>query len=154
MNIPKAERPFPLEGYEIPETEEGMLEWGTVVERLTSARNYWICTMHPDGTPHARPVWGVVVDELLYVGGGAHTRWARNLMAHSKVGIHLEDGENGLIIEGSATYITDDTSIIEKTDAAYLEKYNIPHGPVWQIRPKKIIAWQDGLQSMTRWRFK
>ncbi|MEM7335225.1 MAG: pyridoxamine 5'-phosphate oxidase family protein [Chloroflexota bacterium] len=154
MNIPKAERPFPLEGYGIPESEEGMVDWAYVLKRLHESRNYWVCTMHPNGTPHARPVWGVLVEQLLYVGGGPDTRWARNLMAHPQVGVHLEDGDSGVIIEGAATYITDDESIIEKTDAAYMEKYNIPHGPVWQIHPHKIFAWQDGIKSMTRWRFK
>lgn len=153
MNIPQAERPYPLEGYGIPETLDGLLTWEHVIGRLQEARNYWVCTTHPNGTPHARPVWGVVVDDLLYVGGG-DTRWARNLKANSKVGIHLEDGDNGLVIEGIATYITEDKALIAKTDAAYLEKYNIPHGPVWQITPHKVIAWYDGLNSMTRWRFK
>ena len=153
MSTPEAERPYPLEGYGIPESSEGLLPWSYVVQRLTAAKTYWVCTVHPDGTPHARPVWGVFVEGLLYVGGGPNTRWAQNLRANGQMGIHLEDGTSAVIIEGQAAYITEDKALIAKTDAAYLEKYNIPHGPVWQIRPKKVIAWHEKLDTMTRWRF-
>jgi hypothetical protein len=32
------------------------LAWNRVVEWLTDARNYWVCTTRADGRPHAMPV--------------------------------------------------------------------------------------------------
>ena len=150
---PQPELPRFLEGYGLPQTTDLLVDWHYVLERLTASRNYWAATIHPNGHPHVRPVWGVVVEDTLYIGGGSHTRWARNLKKNPTISINLEDGENVIIIEGRAVYITDDAALIAKTDAAYMEKYNIPHGPVWQIRPKTMFAWQDGISSMTRFRF-
>ena len=36
--------------------------WPEVAARLAAARSYWLCTTMPSGSPHACPVWGVVVD--------------------------------------------------------------------------------------------
>ena len=53
--VPKASRPYVPE-YGIPNTEEGMLPWSYVNERMEKALNYWICTVSPEGEPHATPV--------------------------------------------------------------------------------------------------
>ena len=55
---PSRSRPYMPE-YGIPAEEEGMLPWSHVLERITAARNYWVSTVKPDGSPHATPVWGV-----------------------------------------------------------------------------------------------
>ena len=39
------------------------LPWSDVVEWLTAARNYWVCTTRADGRPHAMPVWGLWMDD-------------------------------------------------------------------------------------------
>ncbi len=77
MNEPNRSRPY-IRDYGIPESEEGMLPWSHVVERLPGPRNYWVSTTRPDGRPHATPVWGVWVDNTLYFGGGPDTRRSRN----------------------------------------------------------------------------
>ena len=82
---PRASRPH-IPGYGIPETEEGMLPWSHVVERVETARNYWVATvggpLGTDGRPHTIPVWGVWMDRTLYHGGGPNTRRGRNLDAN------------------------------------------------------------------------
>ena len=150
---PQPETPYPLDGYELPASEDLLVDWAYVIRRLEEERTYWVATLHPDGQPHVRPVWGVIVKDTLYIGGGPHTRWARNIAANSAVSINLENGTDVVIIEGHAVYITGDTELIAKTDASYMEKYNIPHGPVWQIRPSTIFAWKGGVHSLTRFRF-
>ncbi len=58
---PKPSRPH-IPEYGIPESEEGMLAWSYVCERMAQARNYWISTTSPEGQPHGTPVWGVGLD--------------------------------------------------------------------------------------------
>ncbi len=44
--------------YGVTTTSDGQLDWSHAEERLKRARNYWIATTRPYGTPHAVPVWG------------------------------------------------------------------------------------------------
>jgi hypothetical protein len=44
--------------YGVTTSDDGPLDWSHAEERLERARNYWIATTRPDGTPHAAPVWG------------------------------------------------------------------------------------------------
>src|SRR5438309_991583 len=62
---PVRTRPLLPEGYGVPATEKGMVEWSWAVEQLQQARNYWFCTTRPDGRPHAMPAWAVWVGDGL-----------------------------------------------------------------------------------------
>lgn len=57
---PVASRPY-MPGYGTkPATEgSGLLPWEWAEEGLSAARNYWVATVGPDGSPHSTPVWGV-----------------------------------------------------------------------------------------------
>ena len=70
------------EGYGVPETDEGLLDWSWAVTRLESALNYWFATTRSDGRPHAMPAWAVWLDGALYFEGSPMTRRARNLAAY------------------------------------------------------------------------
>ena len=61
MTEPKVSRPVMPEGYGVPETDEGLLEWSWAVERLEAAKNYWFSTTRPDGRPHVAGVGQVVL---------------------------------------------------------------------------------------------
>lgn len=39
--------------YPFPTGPEEMLPWAPALERLATARNYWLATTRPDGRPHA-----------------------------------------------------------------------------------------------------
>jgi hypothetical protein len=43
------------------------LTWPEVSSRLAAARNYWLGSTTPSGSPHAAPVGGVVTGETLYL---------------------------------------------------------------------------------------
>ena len=61
MKTPEAIHPhFPV-GY--IESAKSFVRWEAVEQRLTDAINYWLCTVHPDGRPHAIPKWAVWVNE-------------------------------------------------------------------------------------------
>ncbi len=154
MSNPVASRPYiGHEEYGIPQTVEGTLPWSHVVERLERARNYWIGTVGPDGHPHAVPTWGVWVDDTLYFGGGPNTRWSRNLAANPKVTVHLESGDDVLILEGTVDRITDPAHPqVTRVDDAYEAKYQMRHGiPFWVLRPHKVFAWSQFPTNATRW---
>lgn len=96
-------------------------------ERLTKSRNYWICTTRPDGRPHSIPVWGFWIDGALYFGTGRASRKARNLAHNAAVSIHLDSGDDVVILEGTATEVDlADAATIKKLDAASRSKYKMP----------------------------
>jgi PPOX class probable F420-dependent enzyme len=153
---PKASRPQ-IEGYGIPKSRKGMLPWSHATERLARSRNYWVATTRPDGRPHVVPVWGVWVDETFYHGGGPRTRKARNLARNPHVAVHLESGDDVVIIEGTVDMLTPDNAdraLLERIDDAYEAKYGMRHGtPLWALRPTVAFGWSNYLTDITRWTF-
>src|ERR1700760_4217151 len=84
----------------MPDTD---LTWTDVAGRLAAARTYWLGTTTPSGGPHAGPGLGAVVDQVLYLYSERRTVKARNLAADPRVVVHLESGEDVLIVRGTAT---------------------------------------------------
>jgi hypothetical protein len=156
MSNPVVSRPYiGHEEYGIPKTMKGTLPWSHVVERLEKAKNYWIGTVGRDGSPHTRPTWGVWVDDTLYFGGGPNTRWSRNLAENPNVTVHLESGDDVVILEGRVGRITDPNDPqVTRVDDAYEAKYKMRHGvPFWVLKPSKALAWSEFPKNTTRWTF-
>jgi hypothetical protein len=154
--VPQPDRPFIAEpAYGIPTSLEGVLPWSHVQARLAQARNYWVGTVGPQERPHAVPVWGVWLEDTLYFGGGPQTRWSRNLAANPQVAVHLESGDDVVILEGWVDRITDPHHPrLVGIDDAYEEKYGMRHGPpVWVLQPRVVLAWTEFPANTTRWRF-
>jgi hypothetical protein len=130
-------------------------------QRLAKSRNYWICTTRPDGRPHSIPVWGFWIDGALYFGTGRASRKARNLAHHPAVSIHLDSGDDVVILEGTALEVDlSDKSQLKKLDAASRAKYKMPLvlGPenvLYSVRPLVVLAWteKDFPNNATRWQF-
>jgi nitroimidazol reductase NimA-like FMN-containing flavoprotein (pyridoxamine 5'-phosphate oxidase superfamily) len=149
-----------MEGYGVPGHDKGMLRWPDVADQLAKARNYWVMTMRPDGRPHAVPVWGVWLDERLYFGTDRRSRKARNLASNPAMVIHLESGEEAVIVEGVAEEVTE-AGRIAAIDKAYSPKYkmHLTDAPgelvIYALRPSVAFAWRerDFPRSSTRWRF-
>lgn len=151
---PTPSRPH-VPGYGIPTSVEGTLPWSHAVERLERSRNFWVATVGPNARPHVVPVWGVLVDGTLYFGGGPDTRWSRNLAANPQVAVHLENGDDVVIVEGVVERITDPHHpLVTRIDDAYEAKYQMRHGtPFWVLRPRVAFAWSEFPTNATRWRF-
>ncbi|WP_306058437.1 pyridoxamine 5'-phosphate oxidase family protein [Natronococcus wangiae] len=150
-------RPSTEESYGIPGHGDGLLSWEFVSETMASDRSYWVTTIRPDGTPHARPTWGVWVDGAFHCGGGERTRWVRNLSQNGDIVVHREDADEVVIIEGTAERIdadTEDPELVERLEAAYEEKYDVRHGtPFFRVRLGAVFAWSDFPADATRWAF-
>jgi len=129
--------------------------------RLTKSRNYWICTARPDGRPHSSPVWGFWIDGALYFGTGRASRKARNLAHNAAVSIHLDSGDDVVILEGTVTEVDlADAAMIKKLDAASRTKYKMPlmttpEVVLYSVRPRVVLAWteKDFPYNATRWQF-
>jgi hypothetical protein len=156
MAEPTAERPYIAHAeYGIPKDTKNLVDWSWVVERFSTDMNYWVATSSPDGIPHARPVWGVFVEDAICFGGGPLTKWSKNLEANPHVSLHLENGTEAVIAEGTVDRVTDATDpFLTKIDDAYQVKYKMRHGPpVWVLRPDVVLAWSEFPKTMTRFRF-
>jgi hypothetical protein len=73
---PRIDRPEIPAAYGVSKATEH-LEWGHVEERFTRDRVYWIATSGATGRPCVRPVDGLYLDGVIYVGGSPATRWVR-----------------------------------------------------------------------------
>jgi PPOX class probable F420-dependent enzyme len=157
---PKGERPGILKGYGIHADEDGMIPWSDVEARLTGSHNYWICTTRPAGAPHAMPVWGVWVKGAVIFSTDPNSRKARNIAKQPKVVVHLESGDDVVIIEGTARRVMDKAEIAA-IDALYQKKYSmkLTDAPgelfVCAVEPRVVFAWheKDYPKSATRFQF-
>ena len=147
--------PLFIPDYGVEEHHERVLPWSHVVDRMREAQNYWIATTRPDGRPHAVAVWGVWAHDTVCFGGGPRTVWMRNLRARPEVVVHLEDGTQVVVIEGSAEPITDAADPrLGPIDDEYEKKYKMRHGPtIWVVKPRLAYAWTEFPKDVTRWRF-
>jgi PPOX class probable F420-dependent enzyme len=158
---PVAARPgFPA-SYGIRSDEEGLVAWDDVVARLERARNYWIATTRPDGSPHTMPVWGLWLDGSFVFSSGATARKTRNLAHDPRVVVHLESGDEVVIVEGTAERIADEAEL-RRIGEIYTAKYDFtfdPTGPgdypVFRVRPRIAYAWleRDFPGTATRFAF-
>jgi hypothetical protein len=139
------------------------LTWSEVSVLLAAPRNYWLGTTMPSGAPHAVPVWGVVVGGTLYVCSERRAVKARNLAADPRVVVHLESGDDVVIVCGTA----EDLGVpaqVPLVVSAFAAKYaapddqqylpgNDPGEAVYAIRPQSAMAWHlaDYQASQRRW---
>lgn len=159
---PLAQRPD-MQHYGVSSDADGLLPWSFASQQLAAARNYWISTTRPNGRPHATPVWGVWLDDVLYFGAEAGSVKVRNLAANPALVVHLESGDDVVILEGEAEWLAAaDPNLWERIASDYAAKYDgfRPDPPTSQqpfivLRPKKALGWleKDFVRSATRWRF-
>ena len=116
-----------------------------------------------DGAPHVIPIWGAWVDDRWYVEGGP-TRWQRNLRENPRLAIHVEIGDEVVIVEGAATELVAPAASLADAVLAGYAKYvaakgyeasadNWTEGGLWELRPLKAFAWSVFPDDMTRFRF-
>ena len=157
---PRASRPRFAPGYGIKGEREGagLLPWSWAVERLESSRNYWISTTRPDGSPHAMPVWGVCIEGLVLFGTSSESRKGRNLARDPRVVVHVESGDEAVIVEGVVEDIP--AELVEPMRTAYEAKYSWRPDPsegggYHAVRPRVAYAWResDFPGSATRFAF-
>ena len=164
MSEPKARRPFFPKDYGVNDSPEGMLGWGHVNDKMSAALNYWISSTRPGDQPHAVPVWGVWLDNTFYFDGGPTTRHSRNIKENPNVNVHLESGDQVVILEGQCYLDPNlDDALLRRIADAYGEKYAEkgykPEPSIWKgvgifvLKPRSVIAWTNFLVDPTKWVF-
>ena len=138
--------------------------WPEIASRLSPPRIYWLHTTSPSGAPQASPVWGVVVDDSLYVYTERSTVKARNLARDQRVLVHLESGADVVIVHGRLVDLgrpADSPGVVDAFDAKYDEPWEKPFLPandpafdvLYVLRPARAALWTlpDSAASTRRW---
>jgi len=153
MSGPRVSRAsFP--GYGIADGAEGMLPWSWAEERLAASHNYWIVTASPEHGPHAMPVWGLWRGDGLVFSSGVSSRKARNLADDPRIVVHLESGDEAVVVEGSAATIEPTAELLGEYAAKY-QPVGAEIGRWYVVRPRRAYAFRerDYQQSATRFDF-
>ncbi len=140
------------------------MTWAEVAGRLAAARTYWLGTTMASGAPHAAPVWGAVTDGTLHVYTERRTVKARNIAVSPRVLVHLESGEDVLIVHGLAEDLGPPSAVphvlaalaakyTRPADRQYLPDADPDFDVVYAIRATSAITWQlaDFSGSHRRW---
>jgi hypothetical protein len=150
--MPTVSRPKFPKSYGISGDSAGQLDWGWAAARLAEARNYWVVTAGPDGRPHAAPVWGLWLDDALVFGTSPESRKGKNLVRDPRVVVHLESGDEVVILEGRIERGSIDDGIAD----IYKDKYEFRPEPgegwFW-LRPSSALAWLESDYPKTATRF-
>jgi PPOX class probable F420-dependent enzyme len=146
-------------GYGISPEDSGRLPFEWADERLAAARNYWICTTRADGRPHAMPVWGLWLDGAVLFSTDPDSLKGRNLATRPSVVIHLESGDDVVVVEGRAEWLAEADLPARFVDL-YEEKYGYRVDPsepgfgVYQVRPERVLAWREADFATSASRFR
>lgn len=162
---PALDRPIIPAEYGIPTSQEGLLPWRHLDDRLAAATVYWIATAAADGTPRVRPVDGLWLDGRLYVGGSPATRWVRDLLENPRAAVHLDDGWDVTILEGIVRPLAEgmDRPLAARLAAASNAKYP-QYGMTEEsylgasaggfvLYPVRAFGWTSFPADVTRYRF-
>lgn len=147
-----------MPGYGIKDTAEGILPWTWAADRLTTARNYFLTTVRPDGRPHVMPLWGVWMVDRFYFSTGKKSVKAKNLAKNALCVLCPDGGEEAVIMEGRATKVRD-AAVLKKVGAVYKKKYGMDplsmNEPVFQVRPATVFGQIEKTfpDTATRWTF-
>jgi nitroimidazol reductase NimA-like FMN-containing flavoprotein (pyridoxamine 5'-phosphate oxidase superfamily) len=159
MSQPLVSRPHFPKGY--VESPKAFVPWSRVENRLANEHNYWICTVRPDGRPHAIPMWAIWVNQRIYFDGSPETLHATNIASNPFVSLHLESGDDVVIVEGTASASgKPSTELAVKLAQAYKDKYaskgyspkvtQWDHGGLYEILPRTVLAWTSFVDDPTK----
>ena len=130
------------------------LPWSWAEERLVAERNFWIATVTSQGMPHARPVWGVYLEGMIWLSIGAAGFTKAD---HRRdVSIHVDSATDVVIVDGTAERITD-PAVAAPIRAVYNPKYEMDSDADFVnfvVRPRVAWGWSNGdVDTATKWTF-
>ena len=144
--------------YGVP-SDGDVLPWSYVTEHMSQAKHYWLATVTPAGTPHARPFDGMWVDDRLYFGGSPESKWRRNLANNSAASVHLEDADQAIILEGTARLVKPDAALADRLVADSNAKYDMGQKrehyegiEIVEFTARTVFGWTVLYEDATRWR--
>jgi PPOX class probable F420-dependent enzyme len=137
---------------------EASIPWARVERRLRNAEIYWLASTRPDGRPHCVPIWGVWGAGCLWFWTDRSTVKARNLATDPRASVHLESGDDVVILDGEVERVLDSDGAAQRL-AAYADKYpdfdleSERLGDPYRFRPRIAHAWLEALlpDGRARW---
>ena len=146
--------------YGVSTSNQGLLPWSHVDERMSKAMRYWVSSVDGEGRPHAMPVDGMWIDGRLYFGGSPTTKRNRNLAANAAACVHLEDAMDLVVLHGDARElrrVSPELSkrIIENSKQKYgfaPPVDDLGAGGIFEFEPNLAFAWKDFTKDATRFR--
>jgi len=168
MKPTKVTRPKFPKGY--VDRPVSFLTWDWVAARLTESKNYWFCSVRPPapeapaGRPHVIPRWAVFVDGRIYYDGSPETRHARNIEFNPHISVHLENGMEAVMLEGtSGPAGKPSPELGRQLSEAYRKKYESmgyapepnswDEGGLYVFTPRQCIAWSKFNEDPTKFVF-
>lgn len=148
-----------MPGYGLLPAEDGsgLIPWRYVERQMRAARNYWVVTASRSGVPHAAPVWGLWHKGGFFFATEAASRKARNLAENPQLIVHLESGDDVVILEGTGERVQK-AQQLRALDSEYSAKYavQLADSPTFTLHIETAFAWyeRDFPGSATRWKFK
>jgi len=127
-----------MSAYGVPKDEDGMLTWNWAAERLAKAHNYWVAT----NGPHASPVWALWRNGALVFSCSAGSRKGKEIARDPRVVIHLESGDEVVIVEGKAEPFAADDSILDEYERKYAFRADKAEG-WYRVTPHRVLAWTE-----------
>ncbi|WP_433388571.1 pyridoxamine 5'-phosphate oxidase family protein [Micromonospora sp. KLBMP9576] len=143
--------------------------WSRARERLAEAEEFFLCTVRPDGRPHAVPLLAVWLDDAMYFCSSGSAHKVDNLAANPHCVLTIGGPDLDLSLEGVATRVTE-PALLKRVAQTYGDKYGWEVTPVgegidgdgigpspylvFEVAPTKVIGMDKGSGfSATRWRF-
>ncbi|MBI5825579.1 MAG: pyridoxamine 5'-phosphate oxidase family protein [Chloroflexi bacterium] len=138
--------------------------WEYVEKRLAESINYWLCSVYPDGRPHVIPRWGAFLDGKFYYDGSPETRHAKNLEKNPNMTLHLESGNDVVIMDGTTHPASKpDFELAQRLSAVYCAKYESDgyapkpsqwdEGGLYVFTPRQCLAWTKFFENPTKFVF-
>ena len=141
------------------------LHWEDLSKKIRTSRNYWISTTFKS-RPHLVPIWGIWYDYKFYFSTSQISKKAKNLYKNAYCVISTEDANHPVIIEGIAAQehaFNTLEHIVELYNEKYQWKFSVSSqgifddlgngGPIFIVRPLKVLAWESFPKSFTVWSF-
>lgn len=162
MNTPIIHRPKLPKGY--ADNPTSFVDWKWVAAQLTESKNYWLSAVRPNGRPHVVPRWGVFIDNEFYYDGSPETRHAQNIMENPYVSLHLESGNQVVMMEGFSKPVDKpdpvfaiklaETIVKKYSEDGYSPKSNQwDEGGLYVFKPRQCIAWTVFYENPTKFVF-
>jgi hypothetical protein len=130
------------------------VRWSAVAEKVERARNYWLCTTRPSGPPHAVPVWALWFEGSLWFSTDPTSAKARNIARDSRVSVHLESGDDVVILDGEAAIADWPDAVVDAYESKYgyrIDASNDVYG-LYVFRPRSALTWEE-IKDAVRWTF-
>jgi len=146
--MPRRVRPKLPKEWHVPNDPKLWITWNDTERKLRDEQVYWISSSSKKGRPHAAPVWGIWKAGRFYFETDPDSVKGRNLRSNPSVVVHIQDGLDTVIVEGTVAREAD-TAVLAGLAKDYSAKYD--YTPDWSdersqvvfgVRPSVAHAWR------------